>query len=168
MKKILKFYSIAICLILFLSFSRLIPHPWNFTPILASGIFAGYYFRQFFLSLFIVIFSMFLGDIFLGFHETMFFTYISLAVSVFLGLLIKNFKFMEILWSGFISSICFFAITNFGVWYVGSIYDKTPEGLMACYIAAIPFFGNTILSTFFYLYLFKLLKEHLLKKLVVA
>ena len=97
MKKFLKFYSIPICLILFLSFSRLIPHPWNFTPILASGIFAGYYFRQFFLSLFIVIFSMFLGDIFLGFHETMFFTYISLAISVFLGLLIKSSYFIIIL-----------------------------------------------------------------------
>ena len=36
-----KYYILPIGLILVLSFSRLIPHPWNFTPILAAGIFAG-------------------------------------------------------------------------------------------------------------------------------
>ena len=75
-------YLLPISLILILSFSRLIPHPWNFTPVLAMGIFSGYYFKQFYLGLFIVIVSMFLGDLYLGFHSTMFFTYISLAVAV--------------------------------------------------------------------------------------
>ena len=70
-----KYYILPIGLILVLSFSRLIPHPWNFTPILAVGIFAGFYFKNFVLSFFIVIFSMFLGDLYLGLHNTMFFTY---------------------------------------------------------------------------------------------
>ena len=75
---------------------RLVPHPHNFTPILAAGIFSGFYFRNFFLGLFIVILSMFLGDLYLGFHSTMFFTYISLAIAVVIGLLIKQFKFLQI------------------------------------------------------------------------
>ena len=70
-------YILPICVILVLSFSRIIPHPSNFTPILAVGIFSGFYFKNFILSFFIVIFSMFLGDIYLGFHSTMFFTYTS-------------------------------------------------------------------------------------------
>ena len=74
LNKNLNTYYLPICLILVLSFSRLIPHPWNFTPVLAAGIFSGFYFKNFFLSFFIVIFSMFLGDLYLGFHNTMFFT----------------------------------------------------------------------------------------------
>ena len=76
--KDIKNYFFPVCLILILSFSRLIPHPWNFTPVLATGIFAGFYFKQFYFGVCIVIFSMFIGDLFLGFHSTMFFTYISL------------------------------------------------------------------------------------------
>jgi lipopolysaccharide export LptBFGC system permease protein LptF len=41
----------------------------------------------------------------------------------------------------------FFIITNFAVWAMGGLYPMTLEGLMACYIAGIPFYGNTLLST---------------------
>ena len=68
--------------ILALSFTRLIPHPWNFSPMIAAGIFAGFYFRQFYLGSFVIILSMFLGDLFLGFHNTMFFTYLALSIAV--------------------------------------------------------------------------------------
>ena len=88
-----KNYILPVSLILILSFSRIIPHPWNFTPVLAVGIFSGFYFKQFFVSFFIVIVSMFLGDLYLGFHSTMFFTYVSLAIAVGFGLCVKNFKF---------------------------------------------------------------------------
>ena len=101
----IKNYILPISLILILSFSRIIPHPWNFTPVLAAGIFSGFYFKQFFLSFFIVVASMFLGDLYLGFHDTMFFTYISMIVAVGLGLYIKHLKFTEILFSGIISSV---------------------------------------------------------------
>ena len=142
-----KNYFLPICLILVLSFSRLIPHPWNFTPVLAIGIFSGFYFKQFYLGLFIVIVSMFLGDLYLGFHSTMFFTYISLAVAVILGLYIKHFKFTEILVTGLTSSICFFLITNFGAWLTLEMYEKNLAGLFQSYVLAIPFFHNTLIST---------------------
>ena len=58
--------------ILALSFTRLIPHPWNFSPMIAAGIFAGFYFRHFYLGSFVIILSMFLGDLFLGFHNIFF------------------------------------------------------------------------------------------------
>ena len=46
------------------------------------------------------------------------------------------------------SSCLFFILSNFGVWLIG--YPKTLEGMISCYILAIPFFKNTILSTLFY------------------
>ena len=166
-KKFIKNYSLPISLILILSFSRLIPHPSNFTPILAVGVFSGFYFRNFLLGLSIVIFSMFLGDLYLGFHGTMFFTYISLAIAVVLGLFIKYFKFTEILFSGVVSSICFFIITNFGAWLILDMYEKNLDGLLKSYVLAIPFFHNTLISTFLYLIVIKLLFDFLINKKVI-
>ena len=163
--KNLKNYFLPICLILVLSFSRLIPHPWNFTPILAVGIFSGFYFKNFILSLFIVVFSMFLGDLYLGFHSTMFFTYISLSVAVVIGLFIKHFKFTEILFSGLVSSVCFFIITNFGAWLTLEMYEKNFDGLLQSYVLALPFFHNTLISTFLYLMVLKLLFDLVIKKI---
>ena len=48
------------------------------------------------------------------------------------------------------SAILFFAITNFGVWAIDHLYPRTLAGLASCYIAAIPFFRNTLLSGLFY------------------
>ena len=157
-------YFLPICLILILSLSRLIPHPSNFTPMLAVAVFSGFYFRNFLLGVLIVIFSMFLGDLYLGFHETMFFTYISLAVAVVFGLLIKRLKFTEILFSGLASSVCFFTITNFGAWLTLAMYEKNFSGLLQSYVMAIPFFHNTLISTFLYLIVLKLIFDLAIKK----
>ena len=96
--KIIKSFLLPVSLILVITLSRLIPHPYNFTPVIAAGIFSGFYFRQFFLVFFIIILSMFVGDLYLGFHNTMFFTYIALIVPVALGIMIKRFRFSEILY----------------------------------------------------------------------
>lgn len=166
-KKNINNLVIPIVIILSLSLTRLIPHPWNFTPVLAVGIFSGFYFKQFYLSLFIVILAMFIGDLYLGFHGTMFFTYISLAVAVMLGLYIKHFKFTEILFSGLVSSVCFFIITNFGAWLTLEMYEKNFTGLLQSYVMAIPFFHNTLISTFLYLILLKLLFDFIISKKII-
>ena len=159
-----KGFVLAIVVILVLSLTRLMPHPWNFSPMLAVGVFSGFYLRQFYLSLFVIIFSMFIGDLFLGFHNTMFFTYIALAVAVAIGLSIKRFKFKEVLYSSLASSVCFFIITNFGAWLTLEMYVKNFSGLMQSYVMAIPFFHNTLISTFLYLFLFKLVFDLAIKK----
>ena len=164
MNKNFKYYFFPIALILILSFSRVIPHPSNFTPVLAIGIFSGFYFRQLYLSLFIVIFAMFLGDLYLGFHNTMLFTYISLAIAVTTGLFIKKFKFSEILYTGLASSVAFFIITNFGAWLTLEMYEKNFAGLLHSYTLAIPFIHNTLISTFIYLLMIKILFEVFMSK----
>jgi len=154
---IIKKEIFPISLILILALSRIMPHPWNFTPVLAIGVFSGFYFKQIYLSFFVVIFSMFIGDLFLGFHNTMFFTYISLIVAVLIGFCVKSFKLIEILFSGLASSFCFFIITNFGSWLTLEIYEKNFSGLLESYLLAIPFFHNTLISTLIYLIVLKLL-----------
>ena len=162
----MKNYFLPISLILIISLSRIIPHPYNFTPLLAVGIFSGFYFKQIYLSFFVVIFSMFIGDLFLGFHSTMFFTYISLVVAVLIGLYIKRFNFTEILFSGLASSFGFFIITNFGAWLTLEMYEKNLTGLLQSYILAIPFFHSTLISTLLYLVVLKLLFNFTVKKKV--
>ena len=67
-----------------------------------------------------------------------------------------NFKNLFIY--SFFGSFVFFIISNFGVWALGSpgvydiAYDKNFNGLLQCYILAIPFFGNTFLSTLIFAY----------------
>jgi len=160
-------YIFPTIVILALSLTRLIPHPWNFSPMLAVSVFSGFYFRQFYASVFIVIFSMFVGDLFLGFHSTMFFTYIALIIAVLIGIYVKHFKLKEILYSGLASSICFFVITNFGAWLTLEMYTKNFSGLIQSYLMAIPFFQNTLISTFLYLFLLKLVFDLALKKKVL-
>jgi len=166
-KKNINSFILLLSAILALSFTRLIPHPWNFSPMIAAGIFAGFYFRYFYLGSFVIILSMFLGDLFLGFHNTMFFTYLSLAVVVLVGLYLKSLKFTNILYGTLASSIVFFIITNLGAWLTLDMYSKDISGLMQSYTMAIPFFHNTLISTFIYLYIFKTLFEFALKKKIL-
>ena len=154
-------------LIIFLSLFRIIPHPSNFTPLLAAGVFSGFYFRSFFLGSFMVILAMFFGDLYLGFHNTMIFTYASIIVAVAIGMMIRNFKLKEIFLTGLASSVFFFIITNFGAWFTLEMYEKSFSGLLQSYVLAIPFFHNTLISTFLYLIILQLLFNLSLKKKII-
>ena len=87
-------------------------------------------------------------DVFIGFHNTMFYT--SLSV-LFIGFVSKYFcQNIKLRAAGlFLSAIIFFIITNLEFGSTGS-YGFTPEGLILCYTMAIPFFFATFLSTFLY------------------
>lgn len=40
----------------------------------------------------------------------------------------------------------FFIISNFGVWLGSRMYPPTLNGLIACYVAAVPFYRNSIIA----------------------
>ena len=67
-------------LVLILALSRLIPHPYNFTPVIAVAIMSGYLFKNIYFSYFILLISMLIADIFIGFYINMIFVYISLLL----------------------------------------------------------------------------------------
>lgn len=134
-------------LTLLLGLSRVIPHPPNFTPILAVGIFVPLLTGKWQHALPLTLGAMFIGDLYWGWHSYMLWTYSSIAIVSMIALR------YSLLANCFIASIVFFIITNFGVWTSG-YYGFTLEGLIACYIAAIPFFHMTLLGTIVYTALF--------------
>ena len=157
--KLIKKNIFPLGLILILTLSRIIPHPWNFTPVIAVAIMSGYFFKNIYFSFSILLISMFVADLFLGFYENMIFVYISLLLISFIFYKIsKRINFKNLFIYGFAGSVIFFVISNFGVWALGSPgvsnlpYDKTLSGLIECYVFAIPFFPNTFLSTLIFSY----------------
>ena len=93
---------------------------------------------------------MFLSDIFLGFHKTIPFVYLSFIIIALIGGLIKTNKWQSLLKASLVSSILFFLITNFGVWATSGMYAHTWAGLIRCYELALPFFRNTLMSDIVY------------------
>lgn len=133
------------------AFVRFIPHPPNFAPIAAMALFGGAYFSKKWAAFLVPLLAMFITDLVIGFHATMWAVYISFAIIVGLGmLLIKQKKVANIALASVSSSVLFFALTNFGLWISTPYYAKTGAGLVACYTAAIPFFHYTLLGDVFF------------------
>lgn len=133
------------------AFVRLIPHPPNFAPIAAMALFGGAYFSKKWAAFLIPFAAMFITDLLLGFHSTMWAVYLSFALIVLLGMtMIKHKKVGNIFFASVTASVMFFVITNFGVWISTPYYEKTGTGLVACYTAAIPFFHHTLLGDLFF------------------
>ena len=145
-----KFWVITL-MIFAAAFVRLLPHPPNFAPIAAMALFGGAYFNKKWAAFFVPIAAMFITDLILGFHETMWAVYLSFAIIVLIGMLmLKEKKIGNIFFASVVSSVSFFIITNFGSWLSTSYYAKSATGLALCYTAAIPFFHQTLLSDLFF------------------
>jgi hypothetical protein len=155
MKKIenLRFVTL-VSIVLAAALSRLLPHPFNFTPIGAIALFGGAYFSRKALAFVIPLAAMLLSDFMIGFHGSMGAVYGSFILTVALGMgLLQKVTPVRVISSAVLSSILFFLITNFAVWYGSqSFYPQTLAGLGACYLAGLQFyqqtlFGNPFLNT---------------------
>ncbi len=139
-------------LIIIAVFTRLIPHPENFTSIGAVGLFAGAYLSSR-LALLVPLLALIISDAVIGFYDpvVMFFVYLGLACSVLIGrvLLLQQISIIRLGGSAVISACAFFILSNFGMWASG-YYSYTLDGLISCYLLAIPFFKNTFAGHLFY------------------
>lgn len=135
----------------------------NFSPVAAMALFGGVYFRDKRLALVLPLVAMFLTDLSLeiahqagwreyqGFHPVMPFVYGGFLVAVLIGMVIKNnVKPLPLVGAGVLSSAVFFILTNFGVWATGG-YPQTVDGLITCYVAAIPFFHYSLAGDLFFI-----------------
>ncbi|MBD2754486.1 DUF6580 family putative transport protein [Spirosoma validum] len=123
---------------------RLIPHWPNFTPIAALALFGAATFERKWLGLAIPLAAMLLSDALIGFHGSMGAVYTSFALTWLLGLWALNKPTAaRIAGASVASSILFFLITNFAVWYGSSFYPQTLPGLMGCYAAGLAFYNGT-------------------------
>ena len=116
--------------------SRFLPHPPNFTPVIAIFMLSGG------LSLVPLLITYLLTDAVLGFHSYMLWVYASLFAVSYLQK------------GPIVSSMVFFIITNFAVWTSG-YYGFNLQGLLMCYTMAMPFFINTLLSTMLFYHLIR-------------
>eukprot|EP01047_Picozoa_sp_COSAG01_P050643 COSAG01_NODE_5139_length_4460_cov_2.397386_3_plen_181_part_00 len=135
-------------LLLLASLCRFIPHPPNFTPVIAIALLSVACFKQRYLQFGFPLIIMLATDAVLGFHRLMPVVYISLLLAGLSGY-IFNYKasFSRMLGSSLLASIIFFTLSNFGVWIYSASYAKSWAGLMSCYTLALPFFHNTVLAT---------------------
>jgi hypothetical protein len=144
-------FAMVACMILVAAASRLIPHPPNLASVTAMALFGGAYLSKRRLAFLVPMAALLLSDLVLGFYSRMWVVYGSFALVVCIGLLLRRRRTpVAIASAALASSILFFVVTNFGVWVFGSLYPKTMEGLLACYVAAIPFFQNTIMGDALY------------------
>ena len=152
---------------------RLIPHPPNFTPIIAIALFASHIFKNKWIVILTPLMAMWISDLvinnysYAGYHDSLvifspsfLWVYGPIICIALLGtVLIKKLKISNIALSSISGSLIFFLVSNFGVWISGTIYidgvlttmyAKSLAGLIQCYISAIPYFGNALVGDLVY------------------
>ena len=143
--------KLLIGMILAAAAMRLLPHPSNFTPIGALALFAGAQFDDKRWAFIVPLAAMFLSDLLIGFHSQMPLVYGAFAVIVAMGFWLKEKKSAaKIAGASLVAATFFFIVSNFSVWAFDGLYPLTMQGLVTCYIAAIPFFQNWLAATLVY------------------
>ncbi len=156
-------FGVLVLMILMAALSRLLPHPPNFAPIGAMALFGAAYFSNRIIAIVLPLIALWLSDLvlmnvvyahlgdgFVFFYSGFYWIYGSFILITLLGFLtLKKVKVGNILGASLAASILFFITSNFSV-FLGNMYPNTLDGLITCYIAAIPFFGNTLSGDLFY------------------
>jgi hypothetical protein len=136
---------LALAIIALAAALRIAPHPWNFTPVGAMALFSGAIIRDRRIAFFFPLLALFIGDMFIGFHKLMPVVYASFVVSEAIGFWLRDRRTLgRISAATLFGAVQFFLVTNFAVWAFGLSYPRSTAGLVACYVAGIPFFWNTL------------------------
>jgi hypothetical protein len=151
--------SVLLGAVLPAAFARLIPHPPNFAPITAMALFGAATFTDKKLALLTPILALFVSDLCIeamyrmalvaswGIYSGMWVTYSAFLFITLMGFLLRYHRTVPAITGMTLAgSAVFFVVTNSGVWAGGNLYPRTLDGLLTCYMAAIPFFQNTLLG----------------------
>lgn len=139
--------TLVVTLIALAALSRLLPHPPNFTPVEAMGLFAGSYLADRRLAFLVPLAAMALADLFLGLHGGMPVIYALIAFNVWLGMRVgPSPSAGRVAGYGLVAATVFFVVSNFAVWAMGASHYYTQDlaGLVLCYTLALPFFAYTL------------------------
>ncbi len=66
------------------------------------------------------------------------------------SLLDRNSSPLRLAVAAIASSVSFFIVSNFAVWASWEMYPKNLDGLVMCYVAALPFFRTAFVADLFY------------------
>lgn len=148
--------------------SRILPHPWNFTPVGAMALFGSAYYGSRLLAFLIPLAALWISDVVINntihasffdgftlFHPTMLAVYIGfLAVTLTGLLLLRKVTVLNIAVSAVLGAVAFWLIADFASWlwdpFYQSLYPANFAGLMACYAAGFPFFLKMLLGNLLY------------------
>lgn len=151
MEKLTPRFWVLTLMVFIAAFIRLLPHPPNVAPIAAMALFGGAYFNKKSMAFLVPLAAMILTDAIIGFYSFVWMVYLSFALIVVIGIfMLKKISVKNLILASVSASVSFFAITNFGVWALGTLYPKTPAGLLECYTAAIPFFQYSLIGDLFF------------------
>ena len=142
----MNYFKISIGIFITLATSRFVPHPPNFTSLLALSFYIPAFLGVRYLPVLVI--SFVLTDLAIGFHGVTLFTWGS-VILIGLGSRFFTKTILNRIFGSLLGVCLFFIITNFGVWTLGS-YTYTFEGLLLCYALAIPFFTYSLISTFIF------------------
>ena len=161
MKKLNLQPGVLSIIILLAAFTRIMPHPPNFSPMAAIGLFGAAHFAKKWQAFFIPLIGIWISDLvinnyvysssssnFVWFYSGFYWQYMSYILIIFAGLFIFNrgISLTKTFGGMMSSSGIFFLVSNFGVWAGGTMYPKNFGGLITCYAAGVPFIHNTIIS----------------------
>ncbi|MFH1119985.1 MAG: DUF6580 family putative transport protein [Bacteroidota bacterium] len=159
-EKINLHFLVVTGIVLGLAFSRMLPHPFNFSPIAALALFGGARYSNRFAAYLIPLAAVWISDLFLNyafygrfvpFYNGALITYLAFALIVLLGsVMLRRLTPGNLLFSSLSASLLFFIVSNFGVWAFSGMYPLNMSGFSACYAAAIPFLRNTITGDLIY------------------
>jgi hypothetical protein len=142
----MNYFKISIGIFITLAASRFIPHPPNFTTLLALSFYVPALLGVRYLPALIL--SFIVTDLIIGFHGVTLFTWGS-VVLIGLGSRFFTKDILNRISGSLLGACLFFIITNFGVWSLGS-YGYSLNGIISCYTLALPFFGYSLISTFIF------------------
>ena len=97
---------------------------------------------------------MFISDLIIGLYSGMIYTYIALTlIGLIYYFIFYKITYKNLIFHSIFGSFIFYLVTNFFVWTYSDLYEKNIDGLIQCYLLAVPFFSNTLLSTIFFSFL---------------
>jgi hypothetical protein len=155
--------GVIIALVFIAALSRIIPHPYNFTPLSAIALFGAAHFKKDWQVIFILIVATWLSDLvinnliyspasgFVWFYKGFYWQYGTYVLIALLGRkTLTRITVSRVLLSSIGAAGVFFLVSNFGVWAGSPMYPQTFSGLVTCYAAGLPFFGGTLFGNLFY------------------
>jgi hypothetical protein len=147
-----RFWTLAAITTLAVAMTRIVPHPWNFTPVGALCLFGGAYFTQRWAAFAVPLAALIVSDLVLAVSlydsSSLLYvppSYLGFALVVGLGLMLRGrTRVLPVTAAAVVAALLHHLVTNFAVWVFQDIYPRTAEGLIACYVAAWPFLQNML------------------------
>ena len=134
----------------------LLGHPSSFSPIGSIALFSGACFRNRKMALAVSFAALLVSDVFINMfylgspnplYRGCLFQYLAYGLTVVIGrMLSRSATAPRVVAGSAGSAVVFFIVSNFGVWATSGMYPLTSVGLIACYVAGIPFFAGTLAS----------------------